>query len=421
MQKRPVLTSSVAGILLLASALAGCGTVPDKDAGSDASQQPTPAASSAPGKADGSSAAPEQSPTPSQVVLTPNVEDKQGDVKVDTLVSVKAAEGTLSKVKLWTKSEDEDGDAKTVTVDGALSGDGSSWTATGALDPDSKYRLEMEARNASDQAPVQRTATFTTEALSLDEQTYPSIQPAKGSKVGIGMPVVLTFDLPVKNKAEFQKHLKVTSTGNQAGTWSWFNSRTVHFRPKAYWKPGTKVKVEADLNGVKAGNGIYGQKSVSTNFTVGRSFITKVNLKTHQAKVYKNGELVRTIPITGGKPGWTTRSGTKLIMAKEYNKVMTNEAIGAKEDYRLTAKYALRITNSGEFIHSAPWNTAHFGRRNASHGCVGMSNADAGWLYEQSRPGDPVVTTGTSRSLEQGNGWSDWDISYKQYKKGSAL
>jgi lipoprotein-anchoring transpeptidase ErfK/SrfK len=421
MQKRPVLTSSVAGVLLLASALAGCGTVPDKDAGSDASQQPTPASSSAPGKPAGSSATSQQPAAPSQVVLTPNVEDKQDGVKVDTLVSVKAADGTVSKVKLWTKSEDKDGDTKTVTVGGSLSGDGSTWTATSALDPDSTYRLEMEGRNASDQASVQRTATFTTQDLSLDEQAYPQIQPAKGSKVGIGMPVVLTFDLPVKDKAEFQKHLKVTSTGNQAGTWSWFDSKTVHFRPKQYWKPGTKVEVEANLNGVNAGNGIYGQKSVSTSFTVGRSFITKVNLKTHQAKVYKDGKLARTIPITGGRPGWTTRSGTKLIMAKEYNKVMTNEAIGAKEDYRLTAKYALRVTNSGEFLHSAPWSIGNLGVRNASHGCTGMSIANSGWLYEQSLIGDPVVTTGSSRGIEQGNGWSDWDISYDKFKKGSAL
>ena len=149
--------------------------------------------------------------------------------------------------------------------------------------------------------------------------------------------------------------------------------------------------------------------------------MTKVNLADHVAKVYRNGDKVRTIPISGGKPGWQTRSGTKLVMAKEYNKKMTNEMIGAKEDYSLTAQYAIRITNSGEFLHSAPWNAGYFGRSNASHGCVGMSNSNAGWLYERVLIGDPVITTGSSRKLEQGNGYSDWNISYKQYKKGSAL
>jgi len=212
-----------------------------------------------------------------------------------------------------------------------------------------------------------------------------------------------------------------SSTGDQVGSWRWYGSSSVHFRPKTYWKPGTKVKVKADLNSLSAGNGVYGQKDVNTSFTVGRSLITKINLKTVVAKVYRNGKKVRTIYVSGGKPGWQTRSGVKLIMAKETNKTMTNEMIGAKEKYSLTAAHALRITNSGEFLHSAPWNAGNFGRVNASHGCVGMSNANAAWLYNNTKLGDPVITTGTSRGIEQGNGWSDWDISYAEYKKGSAL
>ena len=420
--RRPIVAlTSLAGAVLLATTLAGCGSTPDKSAAGESSSQPSASSTASNGGTTANDATPSTAPSPESVVLEPSVEDDATGVSVDTIVSVKASQGTVSKVKLSTKAKDKDGDSRTVSVDGAISKDGLSWTADSALDPGSTYKLEMEGKNATDQALVSTKASFKTESLTLDEQTYPTIQPAKGSKVGIGMPVVLTFDLPVKDKAEFQKHLKVTSTGDQEGTWNWFNSKTVHFRPKEYWKPGTKVKVEANLNGVKAGNGIYGQQSVSTDFTVGRSFITKVNLSTHQAKVYKNGDLVKTIPITGGKAGWRTRSGTKLIMAKEYNKVMTNEAIGAKEDYRLTAKYALRITNSGEFLHSAPWSMGNLGVRNASHGCTGMSIANSGWLYERTLIGDPVVTTGSNRGIEQGNGWSDWDISYKEFAKGSAL
>ena len=115
------------------------------------------------------------------------------------------------------------------------------------------------------------------------------------------------------------------------------------------------------------------------------------------------------------------RSGTKLIMDKLYTTRMTNQMIGAREEYDLRVKYAMRITSSGEFLHAAPWNAGHFGRRNASHGCVGMSTRDASWLFHHTLIGDPVVTTGTSRRVEHGNGYSDWNISYAQYKKGSAL
>ena len=172
----------------------------------------------------------------------------------------------------------------------------------------------------------------------MAEQTYPTLYPLKGMKVGIGMPVVLTFDVPVKNKREFEKNLQVTSSPAQPGTWRWFSDTQVRYRPKNYWKPGTKVTVNANLNGVNAGNGIYGQNSTKTSFTVGRSFKIRINLASDVARVYKNGKKIRTIYVSGGKPGWQTRSGVKLIMAKEYNKKMTNEMIGAKEDYTLIAR-----------------------------------------------------------------------------------
>ena len=108
-------------------------------------------------------------------------------------------------------------------------------------------------------------------------------------------------------------------------------------------------------------------------------------------------------------------------MDKLYVTRMTNQMIGARERYSLRVKYAMRITSSGEFLHAAPWNAAYFGSRNASHGCVGMSTANAAWLFNRTLIGDPVVTTGSSRGMEYGNGYSDWNMSYAKYKKGSAL
>jgi lipoprotein-anchoring transpeptidase ErfK/SrfK len=415
--KRPTFAlSAMVGVVLLATTLAGCGSTPGKSAGEGSSPQPTSGASA---PSTGASAP----KAPAKVTLKPNVKKGAKGVEVDTVVSVKAAEGTVSKVKLWTKAKDKSGDTKTVKVPGTLSQDGSSWTASSALDPGSKYRLEMEGKNASDQAAVSSTSTFTTEKLGMDDQTFATIQPAKGSTVGIGMPVILTFDVAVKKRKEFEKRLSVTSTGNQEGTWSWYDSKTVHFRPKAYWKAGTKVSVKANLNGVNAGKGVYGQNSTSTSFTVGKSVITKVNLKTHKAKVYINGKHARTIPISAGKAGWRSRSGTKLISQKLRMTRMTNEAIGASEEYDFQVPYAMRVTNSGEFLHAAPWKEGkgQFGNRNTSHGCVGMATRDARWLFNKVRLGDPVITTGSGKKLEKGNGLTDWNVSYQEFKKGSAL
>ncbi len=409
--------------LVAALALAGCGTIPQAGGatapGSDPGSSSQPS-SSQPADAASPSGDPSSTPTPDPVTLTPNVQDGTKNVKVDTVVTVKAANGTVGAVKLTYAGKDSKGKSVKGTVEGAVAKDKTGWTASERLEPTSTYTLTVRGTNPEGSAVTTKT-TFSTQALTLQQQTFAQLQPLKGSKVGIGMPVILTFDVPVKNRKEFEKHLTVTMAPKQEGSWSWFSDKEVHFRPKSYWKPGTEVTATADLNGLSAGNGIYGQNSTSTSFTVGRSLITKINLDTKKAKVYINGNLERTIPISAGKSGWTTRSGTKLIMEKLPVTRMTNEMIGANESYDLKVRYAMRITWSGEFLHAAPWNSANLGRVNASHGCVGMSTADAGWLFNRVEVGDPVVTTGSSRGLEKGNGYTDWDVSWSQYQQGSAL
>ena len=401
--------SGAAGAVLLATVMAACGGTPNPPPGTGAQQSAPPGPSAA-----------TPSPTPDPVTLKANVKNGASKIKVDTLVSVSASSGTLTKVDLSYSNKDRQGRTQHGTVAGKINKSRTQWTASDRLEPATAYQLTSAGKNNANQ-PSRVTTTFRTQNLALAEQTYPTLYPLKGSHVGVGMPVILTFDVPVKNRREFEKNLHVTSSPAQQGSWHWYHSREVRFRPKNYWKPGTKVTVVANINGLNAGGGIYGQMSRKTHFTVGRSMITKINLSSDVARVYRNGKFVRRIYVSGGKPGWQTRSGVKLIMDKLYTHRMTNQMIGAREQYDLRVKYAMRITSSGEFLHAAPWNAGYFGRRNASHGCVGMSTGDASWLFRRTMIGDPVVTTGTSRRMEHGNGYSDWNISYAQYKKGSAL
>jgi lipoprotein-anchoring transpeptidase ErfK/SrfK len=200
----------------------------------------------------------------------------------------------------------------------------------------------------------------------------------------------------------------------------------VHWRPKHFWPSGTRVTVKADINSIPAGNGIYGQMDRSTSFVVGDSVIDKINIATDEMNVYINGDLARTIPVTGGMPGWETRSGTKLIVEKFLSKRMDAATVGVSPSspdyYNIPdVQYAMRVTYSGEFLHAAPWSVYAQGSYNVSHGCVGMSTENAAWLYNLSHRGDVVQVTGTSRGLEDGNGWTDWNMSFKEYKQGSAL
>jgi len=399
---RPARAAALASAsVLVVAGLSACNT--DRD-GDEALGNPF---------SDGSSS----SPAGPQVQVQANV-TRRKSVPVDKLVKLTAAKGSLTDVVVRTANG-------RTRIPGDLSDDGSSWQASSRLEPGTTYRIKATAEDADGQT-LQFARTFSTDDLSLDQQTYPSLLPADGDTVGVAMPVILRFDVPVTDKARFEKHLTVTTTPVQKGSWHWISDNEVHWRPKAYWRPGTKVDVDADINSVAAGNGVFGQEDRSTSFTIGDAVVMRVDVAAHQMKVLRNGTLLRTIPISAGKPGFTTRSGTKVIVEKFRYKRMNAATTGISEDdpeyYDLeNVEYAQRVTYSGEFIHAAPWSVGSQGYANVSHGCVGMSTSNAGWLYGLTKIGDPVEVTGTDRHMDLTNGYGDWNVSYREYRLGSAL
>jgi lipoprotein-anchoring transpeptidase ErfK/SrfK len=343
-----------------------------------------------------------------------NVENGTADVSVDTTLAVTVANAQLESVDV-------------TSTEGALAGtmaaNGYSWKADARLEPGTSYVVKTVAEG-TDGTQVRRTSRFQTQDLTLDQQTYPSVAPLAGETVGVGMPVIVTFDVPVTDRASFEKHMSVTSTPRQPGAWHWLSDTEAHWRPKTYWKAGTDVHVDVDVNSIPAGHGIYGQESRKLDFKVGDAHIYKVDAQTHQMKVFSNGTLLRTIPITTGKPGFTTRSGTKVIIEKFDSKRMNSETvgIGGSEAYDIdNVQWAMRLTYSGEFIHAAPWSVGSQGYANVSHGCTGMSTDNAAWLYAMSRRGDVVEYTGTDRPMTLDNGYGDWNESFAKYSQASAL
>jgi lipoprotein-anchoring transpeptidase ErfK/SrfK len=410
MSLRRSLVGAAVAALVVSTALAGC----DGKGNSDASAGGTAGGG---GAGDGGSTGSSDEQVPS-ATLTTNVEKGATDVKVSTPVKVKVSDGKLDDVEVKVRRH------KTV-IDGSFNSDRTVWTASDLLEPGTDYVVKAKASNADGKVAKQKT-TFATQDLTLDQQTYASVTPLEHETVGVGMPVIVSFDIPVHRKAAFEKRMSVTSNPPMVGSWNWMSDTEVHWRPKTYWKPGTKVHVDVNVNGANAGGGIYGQMSRDINFKIGKSVIMKPNLKTDEMPVMVDGKLARTIPITGGKAGFETRSGTKLIIEKFAVKRMDAATVGIQpgspEYYDIPdVQYAQRVTFTGEFLHAAPWSVYAQGSYNVSHGCVGMSTDNAAWLFGMTHRGDPVEVTGTSRGLEQGNGWTDWDMSFKDYKKGSAL
>ena len=396
-------TAACVAAVVLASGLSACqsGSGDDSDGAGQSGQSGRSA----------SEAVAEEKPEP--VRLSTSFTDPAA-VPIDAAVTVSTQGAELTDVRVTSAAGDVTGDVA-----------GGTWTSTDRLEPGTDYVITSTAQRA-DGSSVERTRTFHTVDLTLDEQTFAAIAPLDGETVGVGMPVIVTFDLPVTDRATFEKHMAVTSKPAQRGSWYWLSDREAHWRPNSYWKPGTAVAVDLDVNSLPAGNGIYGQESRHIDFTIGDSVVSRVDVAGHVMRTFINGQLARTMPISAGKAGWETRSGTKVIIEKFRRKRMNAATIGVDKDdpeyYNLSnVQYALRVTYSGEFLHGAPWSTGSQGSANVSHGCVGMSLADAQWLYDRTSRGDVVEVTGSDRSMTLENGYGDWNLSVADWKAGSAL
>ncbi len=227
--------------------------------------------------------------------------------------------------------------------------------------------------------------------------------------VGIVVRIFFDHDVPESARTAVTDRITVTSSApiGESG-WAWSDPRTAVFRPKDFWPAHSTVTIGAhptgEVLGQVSGEDLRWSGQADGAFSIGASQVITVDAHTDQATVVRDGQTVRTMPISLGMPGWETRSGIKVLMEKYQVKRMTSASIGAEDPYILDAPHAIRLTDSGEFIHAAPWATARLGRRNGSHGCTNVSDADATWLYDHHLYGDPVITTGTSRPMEPDNG-----------------
>jgi lipoprotein-anchoring transpeptidase ErfK/SrfK len=347
------------------------------------------------------------------VIAVPAAKDR--DWAPTRPIVVKARQGVLTDVVVT--------DDRGRKISGEFSSRRSVWRSEQAALPFNS-RYEIAARAADSDGVATRTKTWV-RTVKPKRVAYTGLSPYGGSVVGVGMPVIMTFDQPVQRRAVVEKNLSVATKPAAVGAWYWVNDQMVRWRPKEYWKPGTDVTVSSQLEGVNLGGGVWGDDDDLARFRVGEATVSTVDIGAHTMVVEQNGNVVRKIPITTGKPGWDTRIGTKVIISKEREVVMDAATLDVAADdpeyYRLDVEYAMRLTWSGEYLHAAPWSVESQGEENVSHGCTGMSMEDAGWFYNLSKPGDVVTYVNGSRTMEPWNGYTDWNLSWEQWKKGSAL
>ncbi|MEV5173863.1 Ig-like domain-containing protein [Streptomyces flaveolus] len=400
-----VATTGVLGGVLAVTALAGTSNA--ATSGNDAGNHPKPQASA--------NQAGTQETSDARIEITPG----QGahNVAINGPISVTVSKGKLTKVTMTAI-------ATGAETPGTLSADGTSWKPNGRLERATQYQITAEAEDAKGRS-VTGNATITTVSPN---DFIGHLSPQDGSTVGVGMPVTVSFDKAISDsdKAAVESEIHVSSSSGQQVVGHWLNAHRLDFRPEKYWKPRSTVTVTLNRHGI--------QKTVT--FKIGRSQISTVDAKTKQMTVVRDGKTIKTIPISSGSPEHPTYNGQMVISEKFEHVHMNGASVGltekdGKPSYDIKAvPHAMRLTDSGTFIHGNYWAAdSVFGKVNTSHGCVGLKDdrgsgdgkQPAAWFFDQSMIGDLVIVKNSDDKtrLAPDNGLSDWNMPWKQWVAGS--
>jgi lipoprotein-anchoring transpeptidase ErfK/SrfK len=350
---------------------------------------------------------------PVRLTVTPR--DKATKVALDARAKVVADSGRLRAVKVTAGGGRR-------RLAGKLDADGRTGVSTGVLAPATRYRVVADAVDDAG-APAREQTSFTT--LAPRAELRAAIMPLDGETVGVGLPIGVWFNEPVADRGAVERRLQVRSSKRVTGAWHWFNDREVHYRPKSYWPAGAKVTLAARLAGTDAGGGLWGVADRTVSFRIGERRVSVVDVRTHRMKVTSGGKTLRVLPVSTGREKYPTTNGVHFVIEKNAVKLMDSSTVGIPRNspggYYQKVGWSVRISNSGEFVHAAPWSTGSQGRANVSHGCVNLSTANAAWYFGLTRRGDVVEVRGSPKRPGASFGVADWNMSWSRWLAGSAL
>ena len=132
--------------------------------------------------------------------------------------------------------------------------------------------------------------------------------------------------------------------------------------------------------------------------------------------------VIMTLPCSYGEGDQdrnVTRSGIHVVTEKYEDFYMSNPAAGYTNVHE---RFAVRISNNGEFIHANPNSSGAQGNSNVTNGCINLSTEDAQQYFNSAMYGDPVEVTRTRIELSYADGdiW-DWAVAWDEWASMSAL
>ena len=350
----------------------------------------------------------EEGQAPSGPVVTSSL-DNGASVAAGTQWSLTAASGWAIRVN---------GPEAASTTPAATGAGLAAWKSR-PLPPGQQIKADVEATYSNGATRTESYVVTTGAAKNTFGVTFNT---DTATKYGVGEMPKIEFDMsiPKKSRADVVSHLTTTvSPKNLPVAYRWIDDQTVAYRPEKFWPGHAKITVVADISSVPitSGGRTYWGKNRTSSWRTGKSQIIRIRADRYQGQETIDGKKVRTFGTSVGKPGYTTRSGVKTLTDKFRSTRMTNIGVTSDEVYDIDVPYAMRMTETGEFLHAAPWN-GNIGYANTSHGCTNLNYSDAAWIFERAQWGDPVVTTGTSRSMETWNGPGGlWNVPWKQWRK----
>jgi lipoprotein-anchoring transpeptidase ErfK/SrfK len=365
--------------------------------------------------------------TPSEPVVRVDGSGSASSVSYHTPVKLVVEHGSFASVQVSAVAGGEQ-------MGGGISADGTSWQSQEPPKPAVSYTVTAMVKGESGPARPQ-SVEFTAAAVPEAQRVAFTVTPQGGSTVGIGQPIVVRFLTPIAERAAMEKVMLVqarTPSGQAVtGSWRWLSSREVHWRPRTFWAPGTRVTLDLRIAGVKAAPNRYGRKDYHETFTIGASHVTRYDAASHRLRVFRDGKLVGDWPSGSGRSGLETYSGTYVVLGKapvvQMNSCSARITCDKKDpDYYDEKEFwATRLTSSGTFIHAADWDSM-MGKANVSHGCIHLPGSDAKSFYDHAVPGDVVIVTRTGRGPQprvntQDPGLYDWNLSWSVWRAGSAL
>ncbi|MFF4691465.1 Ig-like domain-containing protein [Streptomyces sp. NPDC001307] len=370
----------------------------------------------------GPDGAPGKPPAPEDVIhVTPDDDSKA--VRPGRPLRVDVPDGRLRKVTVVRLQ-----DAQESPVPGHIGADGRTWRPDeDRLALAATYTVDVVALDSDGRRSARHT-TFTT--FVPDRRFIGYVTPENRAVVGTGMIVSIDFGRRITDRAAVERAVRVSARPPVEIRPHWFGAGRLDFRPERYWKPGTEVTVDLNLRDVQGAPGVYGLQDKTFAFTVGRSQTSLVDAATHTMQVRRDGRLLATVPITAGSPRNPTYNGKMVVMDMRDVTRMNGRTVGFGGEYDIPdVPHALKLTDSGTFVHGNYWSPDAPGRINVSHGCVGLRDVKggspatpAGWFFDRSLVGDVIEVVGsTEKTVAPDNGLGGWNLTWKEWKAGSAV